>query len=115
MIARVHEILAGLSPVLFQDMSTDQVSHRFTKCAKHLGLTGLKPHSLRHTFGTYLIAMGYDIAVVKDLPGHEDIKTALIYAKANDGLLRDAIRSFEQLGSNGYKWGGEEGKATWRE
>ena len=64
---------------------------------------GLKLHSLRHTFGTYLIGMGYDITVVRDLLGHEDIKTTLIYAKADAARLRDAIRSFEKLDEDGYK------------
>jgi site-specific recombinase XerD len=63
----------------------------------------MKLHSLRHTFGTYLIAMGYDITVAKELLGHEDINTTLVYAKADARLLRSAIRSFEELGRNGYK------------
>jgi hypothetical protein len=63
----------------------------------------MKLHSLRHTFGTYLIAMGYDITVAKELLGHEDIKTTLVYAKADTRLLRDAIRSLDALGRDGYK------------
>ena len=52
---------------------------------------------LRHTFGTYLIAMGYDMTVAKELLGHEDIKTTMLYAKADTRLIRDAIRSFDVL------------------
>ena len=103
MSGRVKVILEGLSPQLFADMTANQVTHMFTRCAKWAGLEGLKLHSLRHTFGTYLIAMGYDITVVKELLGHEDINTTLIYAKANNRLLRDAVRSFENFGRNGYK------------
>jgi integrase len=103
MTARVREILTELSPGVFSDMTEDLASHKFADCARAVGIKGLKLHSLRHTFGTYLIAMGYDITVVKELLGHEDIKTTLIYAKANPGLLRDAIRSFEALSRNGYK------------
>jgi hypothetical protein len=36
---------------------------------------------------------------------HEDIKTTLVYAKADTRLLRDAIQSLEALGRNGYKMG----------
>ena len=103
MTGRVREILGELSPSLFGDLTKDQVSHKFTDCAKRIGLQGMKLHSLRHTFGTYLIAMGYDITVAKELLGHEDIKTTLIYAKADTRLLREAIRSFDVLGQNGYK------------
>jgi integrase len=103
MTARVREILKEVSPGLFAEMSGDQVSHKFTACAKSIGLKGLKLHSFRHTFGTLLLAMGYDITVAKELLGHEDIKTTLVYAKADQRLLRDAIRSFEIVGGNGYK------------
>lgn len=47
--------------------------------------------------------MGSDITVAKELLGHEDIHTTLVYAKADARLLRTAIRSFEELGRNGYK------------
>lgn len=112
MTARGREILRAVSLVLFRDLTNVQVTHKFTDCAKRIGLKGLKLHSLRHTFGTYLIAMGYDITVVKELLGHEDIKTTLVYAKADSRLLRDAIKSFEVLGRNGYKMAtaGEGGK-----
>jgi len=103
MTGRVRAILEELSPGFFADMTGDQVSHKFTDCAKKVGLKGLKLHSFRHTFGTLLLAMGYDITVAKELLGHEDIKTTLVYAKADSRLLRDAIRSFETLGMNGYK------------
>jgi hypothetical protein len=35
--------------------------------------------------------------------GHEDIKTTMLYAKADTGLIRDAIRSFDVLEKSGYK------------
>lgn len=103
MTSRVREILKEVSPGLFADMTGDQVSHKFTDCAKKIGLRGLKLHSFRHTFGTLLLAMGYDITAAKELPGHEDIKTTLVYAKEDSRLLRDAIRNFEAFGRNGYK------------
>ena len=66
-------------------------------------LKGLKLHSFRHTFGTLLLAMGYDMTAAKELLGHEDMKTTLVYAKADARLFRDAIRSFDAIGKNGYK------------
>ena len=74
-----------LSPGLFHDMTKDRVTHKFTECARGIGLKGMKPHSLGHAFGTSLIAMGYDITVAKDLLGHEDVKTTLLHAKAVRG------------------------------
>ena len=40
--------------------------------------------------------MGYDITVGRELLGQEDIKTALVYAKADARLLRETIRAVKQ-------------------
>jgi len=47
--------------------------------------------------------MGYDITVAKELLGHEDIKTTMLFAKADTRLIRDAMKSFEVLERSGYK------------
>lgn len=111
MTNRVKEILGELKPTLFQDLKPDVVSHKFRAAAGAAGIKGMKLHSLRHTFGTWLIAMGYDITVVQKLLGHEDIRTTMIYAKAEVGVLRNAIESFGKLSERGYKLAtaGEEG------
>jgi len=44
----------------------------------------------------------------------EDIKTTLIYAKADAARLRDAVRSFEELGKNGYRMVTEGGDGNGR-
>ena len=103
MTGRVREIVSELGPTLFNDLTKNQVTHKFIAVARRLHLEGAKLHSLRHTFGTYLIAMGYDITVVKELLGHEDIKTTLIYAKADKRLLEKAVESFGELAKSGYK------------
>jgi integrase len=103
MTRRVSEILTHLSPTLFTDVTASQVTHKFTACAKTLHLKGIKLHSMRHTFGTCLLAMGYDITVAKELLGHQDINTTLVYAKADIRLLRAAIGSLNDLSKNGYK------------
>ena len=53
--------------------------------------------------------MGYDITVVKDLHGYEDVKTTMIFAKADSRLRRDAMRSVELLEKNDYRMVAESG------
>ena len=46
-------------------------------------VSGLKKqvtaHALRHSYATHLLEMGTDIMTLKELLGHEDINTTLIY------------------------------------
>lgn len=56
-----------------------------------VGLHKYSFHSLRHTFASWLVQAGVSIFVVKELLGHSDIKTTMIYAKLNQDNLRDSV------------------------
>jgi len=60
---------------------------RKAKISKTIGI-----HSLRHSFATHLLQQGTDIRHIKDLMGHNNIKTTSIYTQVTDSDIK-AIQS----------------------
>jgi integrase/recombinase XerD len=48
-------------------------------------------HSLQHSFASTLVQRGISLYAVKELLGHEDIKTTQVYSHLHQQNLRDAI------------------------
>ena len=65
--------------------------HRVLKQAELAG-KGITPHALRHTFGSMLCAKGVPVPYVKDLLGHEDIGSTMVYVHSTPASLRAAVR-----------------------
>jgi site-specific recombinase XerD len=52
----------------------------FKQAVEKAGLTKRATcHTLRHSFATHLIEMGYDIRTVQELLGHKDVRTTMVY------------------------------------
>lgn len=65
-------------------------------------------HTLRHSFGSYLVSEGVDIATVSKLMGHRDVSTTYnVYIHVLQQQQIDAISVFDK---NNDKKGKEEGK-----
>lgn len=61
------------------------VSKRLKAAAKEAGITKrIYPHLLRHSFATHLIEQGTDLKIVKELMGHNSIRTTEIYVHIAD-------------------------------
>ena len=95
-----RQILERRKPELFSQLSTRNISRRFRECADDAGLKDFHLHSLRHTFGTVLVNPGVGLLTVKELMGHKDIRTTMIYAKVQAETMRDGINKLVDFGGN---------------
>lgn len=68
-----------------------------------LNLNKLTPHSLRHTFATFLLSSGSDIGTVKETLGHSSIQTTTIYAKTTPSELRKRFDRAAEIQAKGLK------------
>jgi integrase len=67
------------------------VKKSFSAACRETGITDLRFHDLRHTFGTRLADAGVDVVKVKELMGHASIVTTMRYTHATDQGQRGAI------------------------
>lgn len=67
------------------------------KRAQDVGLEGVHPHVLRHSFATHLLQGGADLRAVQLLLGHESIVTTERYVAMSDHELFRVFRDYHPL------------------
>jgi excisionase family DNA binding protein len=72
-----------------QRLST--VQRAFAGACQRAGISGLRFHDLRHTFGTRLIRKGVDIVTVQNLLGHYSVTVTQRYTHTDGGQKREAV------------------------
>ena len=71
----------------------------FKAACKRAGITNLRPHDLRHSFGTWLVNQGADIKTIQELMGHRNLKSTERYLHPNDERKRKVIESITEISS----------------
>ena len=86
--------------------SYDQVWRMYQKAGAKAGIGGLGTHSLRHTYRSWLDAVGTPIAVQQKLMRHADIRTTMnVYGDVVTDEMAQAASKVAGLALNG-RWNG---------
>jgi integrase len=92
--------LDGQSPYVFPNPKTGKplttVKTAFVATCRRAGISGLRFHDLRHTFGSRLVEKGADIETVRSLLGHASIVVTQRYVHSTDERRRTAVEKLAE-------------------
>jgi integrase len=80
----IHDPLKPLNPDSFLEFV-------YQPALRRAGIQGSVWHTLRHTAASRRIMAGVDLVTVKEIMGHQDIKTTLRYAHLSPKHLKDGV------------------------
>jgi integrase len=85
------KLRSGKSEYVFPEamaLSDSGVGDRFTRLCTKLGIRGLRFHDLRHTCGTRLAEIGYDVGAISKVLGHSSITMSMRYVHPKDSIKK---------------------------
>jgi len=100
----VHTDEGGISEYVFSDdygnmrgMVSGRVSFKspLETALKKGGLPKIKFHDLRHTFASNFVMKGGNILSLKEILGHADISTTMMYAHLASSYLEEEINRLD--------------------
>lgn len=70
-------------------LSRQSVHALCERYGRAVGIEGLHPHTLRHSFATHMLAGGADLRVLQEILGHASVSTTQIYTHIDRTQLRE--------------------------
>ena len=74
-------------------LSRQSIHALVARAGEGIGIRGLHPHTLRHSFATHMLEGGADLRVIQDILGHADISTTQIYTHIDRSHLLEEYLS----------------------
>lgn len=70
-----------------------QVSTAWRGACRRAGLSGVRPHDLRHTFASWLVMAGTPLRTVAELLGHKSLSMVMRYSHLSEDHQREHVAS----------------------
>ncbi len=82
-----------------QFMEPRSLQYRFSKYTGDCGINGITFHTLRHTFATRCVEVGFEIKSLSEILGHSDVKITLNkYVHSSEKLKKENMDKLSAIG-----------------